>query len=66
MLWEVQQANKMDLVAVSIGVTFCFLRKEKNHQQQVLPGVQHSFSNFEKQITEKGQLAHPRRPVFTN
>lgn len=68
--WEMQKANKMDWVAVSTGVTFCFLKKKKkgkkNQQQQVLPGAQRSFSNFEKQITERGQLAHPRRPVFTN
>lgn len=61
----------MDLVAVSTGLTFCFLKKKrggrkKNQQQQVLPGAQHSFSNFEKQIRDRGQLAHPRRPVFTN
>lgn len=68
--WEMQKANKMDLVAISTGVTFCFLKKKKgrkkNQQQQVLPGAQRSFSNFEKQIRDRGQLAHPRRPVFTN
>lgn len=33
MQWEMQKANKMDLVAVSTGVTFCFLKKEKKDRK---------------------------------
>lgn len=31
--WEMQKANKMDWVAVSTGVTFCFLKKRKKERK---------------------------------
>lgn len=47
----------MDLLAVSTGLTFCLKKKKRRgkktqQQEQVLPGAQCSFSNFEKQIME--------------
>lgn len=34
MQWEMQKANKMDLVAISTGVTFCFLKKKKRKKEK--------------------------------
>lgn len=31
--WEMQKANKMDLVAISTGVTFCFLKKKRKKEK---------------------------------
>lgn len=31
--WEMQKANKMDLVAVSTGATFCFLKKKRKKEK---------------------------------
>lgn len=31
--WEMQKASKVDLVAVSTGVTFCFLKEKKQKKK---------------------------------